>query len=430
MFLHTRTLVDLTRPLLKRRYHVMEADPMPYPDLSLSEARRLGLAAQGFDRPRPSGRVGRRDLRRTIRQLGLLQIDYVNVLIPAQYQVPYARLGPYDRSHLDDLIYRQREFTEQWAHEASIVPVETWPLLRHRMEAHRVRHYGFESFLAQNAEYASWILDEVHTRGPLAADDMPERDGIPLRLAGAWQSSVPRAVLEFHFARGILAVAERRSDFARTFDLTERLISSDHHSREIGREEAQRELLRLAARAYGIGTADDLADYYRMPVRDARPRLAELVESGELSVVKVESWRQPAYLHRDARLPKQIEAASLLSPFDPLIWYRKRVARLFEFDYRVEIFVPKPKRRWGYYVLPFLLGDRLVARVDLKADRKEGRLLVLAAHLEPHAQAGPVASALAVELLTMAKWLGLSTVVVAKHGELARALAAAVRSRA
>jgi uncharacterized protein len=398
-------------------------------DLSLSDARRVALAAQGFDRPRPSGRVSTRDLRRTVRQLGLLQIDYVNVLVPAHYQVPYSRLGPYEKSLLDDLVYRRREFTEQWAHEASIVPVESWPLLRHRMESFRVRPWGFQSFLEQNAEYVAWILEEVRTRGPLAADDMAEQEGIPQRIPVGWHSSVARAVLEAHFARGILAVAQRRPDYARTFDLTERLIAQKHHGRQIGREEAQRELLRLAARAHGVGTADDLADYYRMSVRDARPRLAELVEAGELRVVQVEGWRQPAYLHRDARLPKRIGAASLLSPFDPVIWRRARAARLFDFEYRVEIFVPKPKRRWGYYVLPFLLGDRLVARVDLKADRKDRRLLVLAAHIEPHAKPGQVAPALAAELKTLAGWLGLESVVVARQGDLGRALAAAVRSQ-
>ncbi len=295
---------------------------MSLTDLSLSEARRVALAAQGFDHPRPRGRVSIRDLRRTIRQLGLLQIDYVNVLVPAHYQVPYSRLGPYEKSHLDDLVYGRREFTEQWAHEASIVPVESWPLLRHRMESFRVRPWGFQSFLEQNAEYVAWILDEVRTRGPLAADDMAEREGVPRRILGGWHSSVPRGVLEAHFARGILAVAQRRPDYARTYDLTERLIPAEHHGRQIGREVAQRELLRLAARAHGVGTADDLADYYRMPVRDARPRLAELVEAGELRLVNVEGWRQAAYLHREARLPKQIDAASLLSPFDPVIWRR------------------------------------------------------------------------------------------------------------
>jgi uncharacterized protein len=237
---------------------------------------------------------------------------------------------------------------------------------------------------------------------------------------------VPRAVLEAHFGRGLLAVAGRRPDFSRSFDLAERLIPPQHHGREVSREEAQRELLRLAARSLGVGSADDLADYYRMPVREARPRLDELVEAGDLRRVRVEGWREPAYWHPEARLPRRINAASLLSPFDPVVWYRPRVARFFDFEYRIEIYVPGPKRRWGYYVLPFLLGDRLVARVDLKADRAGRRLLVLAAHLEPHAQPGPVASALADELETWARWLDLDGVTVADRGDLASTLATEV----
>lgn len=320
---------------------------MPHDNLSLSEVRRLALGAQGFDRPRPTGLVDARDLSRTIRQLGLLQIDYVNVLVPAHYQVPFSRLGPYALSQLDDLVYRQREFTEHWAHEASILPVETWPLLRHRMETHRVRPSGFESFLKQQSEYVAWVLDEVRVRGPLAASDVPDQEGITRRIPGAW-FSVPRAVLEAHFGRGVLGVADRRPDFTRVFDLAERVIPPEHRGREVGREEAQRELLCRAARAYGAGTAAELADYYRMPIREARPRLAELAEAGALREVRVEGWRPPAYLHPEARVPKRIKAATLVSPFDPLIWYRGRVARLFDFEYRVEIFVRQAKRRWGY----------------------------------------------------------------------------------
>jgi uncharacterized protein len=395
-------------------------------DLSLSEARRIALAAQGFDRPRPSGRVSARHLDRTIRRLGLLQIDSVNVLVRAHYQVPFSRLGSYDQSLLDEVVYRRGAFIEQWAHEASIVPVEHWHLLRHRREAHRVRPYGFERFLEERPEYAAWVLDEVRGRGPLAAGDLPEREGIDRRIAGDWTGTVPRAALEAHFGRGLLAVAGRRPDFSRLFDLAERLIPPEHHGRQIPRDEAQRGLLRLAARSHGVGTADDLADYYRMPVREARPRLAELVEAGELHRVRVESWREPAYLHAEARLPRRIDAASLLSPFDPVVWYRPRVARLFDFEYRIEIFVPGPKRRWGYYVLPFLLGDRLVARVDLKADRSGRRLLVLAAHIEPHTKPAPVASALAAELSNLARWLDLDSIAVEKRGALAGPLAAAI----
>ncbi len=399
---------------------------MPRSDLSLSEARRIALAAQGFDRARPR-RVTTDHLRRTIRRLGLLQIDYVNVLAPAHYQVPFSRLGPYPRKQFDEIVYRHSEFTEQWAHEASILPVETWPLLRHRMETHRVRPWGFEKIMAQIPAYVDSVLEQVRAHGPLAADDLADPDGLPRRIRGDdWVGTIPRAVLEAHFGRGALAVAERRPNFSRTFDLAERIIPEKHHRREVGREDAQRELLGQAARAHGVGTAGDLADYYRMPIREARPLLAELAAAGELREVRVEGWREPAYLHRDAAAPGRIDAAALLSPFDPVIWYRDRAARLFGFDYRVEIYVPQEKRRWGYYVLPFLLGERLVARVDLKADRGERRLLVLAAHLEAHAKPGQVAEALARELRSMAGWLGLDAVKVARRGGLAKALAAAV----
>jgi uncharacterized protein YcaQ len=399
----------------------------PRTELSLAEARRIALAAQGFDRPRSAGRVSLRDVSRTIRQIGLVQIDYVNVLTPAHYQVLFSRLGPYKKSLLDDLIYRRREFTEQWAHEASIVPVETWPLFQYRRAAHRVRPWGFEAFLEEQAEYVSWVLGEVKSRGPLTVGDLPDREGIARKIDGSW-FSVPRAVLEAHFGRGILAIADRRPDFGRVFDLAERIIPAEHLGREVDAEEARRELLCIAARAQGIATADDLADYYRMPMAEARPRLEELVEAGALDVVKVEGWRQPAYLHPKAALPGRVDAASLLSPFDPLIWYRARTARLFDFEYRVEIFVPQPKRRWGYYVLPFLLGERLVARVDLKSDREASRLVVLAAHVEKDVEIESTAAALAAELRTMARWLGLESVAVERRGDFAKPLAAAVRA--
>lgn len=396
-------------------------------DLSLNEARRIALAAQGFDRPRPKGRVDLSNLRRTIRQLGLIQLDFVNVLVPAHYLVLFSRLGLYEKAHLDQLVYQRREFTEQWAHEASILPVESWPLLRHRMEVHRVRPYGFEKVMEKHPDYVAWVLDEVRARGPLTADVLPAPQGTG-RIPGAWFGSVPRAVLEAHFGRGLLAVAERRSNFARVYDLAERVLAPEHHGRQVEREDGQRELLRQAARAHGIAAASDLADYYRMSVREARPRLAELVATGELREVRVEGWREPAYLHREAKVPPRVDASALLSPFDPVVWFRPRAARLFDFDYRIEIFVPKEKRRWGYYVLPFLLGDRLAARVDLKANRAECRLLVLSAYLEPHSEPGQVADRLAGELRTLAAWLGLDSVAVQGRDRFARKLAASVRA--
>ena len=211
----------------------------------------MALAAQGFDRPRPASQVTAHHVRRAIRQLGLLQLDYVNVLVPAHYQVLFSRLGPYRMPVLDDLVYRRREFTEQWAHEASILPMESWPLLAHRMAAHRVRPYGFESFMERHQDYVGWVLDQVRARGPLSADDLPTPDGTSRRIPGAWVT-VPRAVLEAHFGRGRLAVATRRPNFSRTYDLAERVVPAEHCQGGVERQGAQRELLGLAARALGV----------------------------------------------------------------------------------------------------------------------------------------------------------------------------------
>ncbi len=344
----------------------------------------------------------------------------------AHYLVLFSRLGPYNRADLDELIYSRREFTEQWAHEASIIPVETWPLLRHRMDVHRLRPYGFETMMAKHSDYVAWVMDQVRARGPLSADELPGPEGTGRRLGEAWFGTIPRAVLEAYFGQGILAVAKRQSNFARVFDLAERVIAAEHLGRRVEREGAQRELLLLAARSHGVGTVADLADYYRMPIRDARLRLLELSSSGQLREVRVESWRDPAYLHPEATLPRKIEASALLSPFDPVVWYRSRALRLFGFDYRIEIYTPQPKRTWGYYVLPFLMGDRLVARVDLKADRAAKRLLVQSAHLEPGANLDDTAEALGAELGQLAFWLGLDSVFVSRRGGLARRLRVAV----
>ena len=397
--------------------------------ISIVEARRIALAAQGFGHPRPTGPVGPRHIRRVLGTLGLLQLDYVNVVLPAHYQVLFSRLGPYRTSLLHDLAYRRREFTEQWAHEACLVPVVIWPLLRHRMERYRVRPYGFESFLDQHPAYVQWVLDEVRARGPLAADALGVPEGVDRRFGSDWFWTVPKATLEAHFGRGLLAVASRREDCTRVYDLAERVIAQEHRERIVDRLEAQRSLLLLAARACGVGTAADLADYYRMPVREAHPRIAELVETGELREVRVEGWRGPAYLHAKAPSPRPLRAAALLSPFDPVVWFRPRAARLFDFDYRFEIFVPRTKRRWGCYVLPFLLGERLSARVDLKADRAGRCLNVVSAQLEPHARPGPTAEALADELATLSRWLGLESIAVRGRRDFNRALACALRAR-
>ena len=403
---------------------------MPRGDsVSLSEARRIALAAQAFDRPRPTGPVNAGHLRRLLRQIGLLQIDSVSIVLPAHYQVPFSRLGPYDRSRLDDLIYRERAFTEQWAHEASIIPVEHWPLIRHHLGPHERRWGALAKFMEEHAEYAGRVLEHIRSRGPVVAGDIDEPDGTRGRGGGWWGWTRAKATLEGHFARGTVAIAERRAaGFARVYDLAERVVPGEHHTRTMSREEAQRELIRLAARATGVATAADLADYYRMAPREARQRVAELASAGELRQVRVEGWRDPAYLSAEARLPRAIGASALLSPFDPVVWYRPRAERLFDFDFRIEIYVPREKRKYGYYVFPYLLGDRIVGRVDLKADRAAGCLRVLGCYVEGHADADTVAGPLASELRTMAGWLGLDDVSVARRGTLARALVAAVRA--
>jgi uncharacterized protein YcaQ len=393
--------------------------------LSLARARRIALAAQGFDRPRPP-RVTRRHLRDLVRRLGLLQIDFVNVLVPSHYLVPFTRLGSYDRSLLEDVVYRRREFTECWAHEASIVPVETWPLLRHRLQGHRWHPRGYDAFIERHPDYPHWVLEQVRLRGALAADELAVPDGAERKLPGSWFGNVPRAVLEGHFGSGLLAVASRRPSFARTYDLVERVIPAEQVERRVGLAEAERELLAIAARAHGVATAADLADYWRMSIRDARARLAELVEDGRLRPVEVEGWRERAYLDPGVRAPRPIRAAALLSPFDPLLWTRARASRLFGFDYRFEIFVPRAQRRWGVYVLPFLLGEQLVARVDLKAERSAGTLVVGAGSVEPEADQAQVAAALATELGRLAAWLGLESVRFARRGVLSSRLAAAL----
>lgn len=410
-------------------------------ELSLQDARRIALAAQGLDRPRPKRRATADDLRRVIDRLGLLQIDYVNVLVPAQYQVPFSRLGAYDRASLDALVYRSatREFTEMWAREASIVPIAHWPLLRYRMDQQDRRYRAFTAFLDKYPNYSRFALEEFRRRGPLAASELPEVDGSRGTSKGFWGWSQARCVVEALFMQGQVSVTERRgSNNARVCDITDRVIPREHLARIVDRGEAMRDLLRIAARAHGIGTVTDLADYFRMKIREAQRHVAELVDAGDLREVRVEGWREQAYLHKDSEATaraasgrsRRATAVSLVSPFDPVVWHRARTRRLFDFDYLLEIWVPQPKRRWGYYVLPFLFEERLAARVDLKADREAGVLRVISSYLEPHARANAdaVANALVVELKTMATWLGLSGVAIGRRGDFARTLGAAARN--
>ena len=399
---------------------------MPRARLSRAEARRIALAAQGFDRKRPDSAADVRHIRRVINQLGLLQLDYVNVLIPAHYLVLYSRLGAYECRRLNDLVYRRREYIEQWAHEASIVPAAAWPLLQHRRDEYHPYPNSPIMKLRGRADYLKEVLRLVEEQGPVTSNDMPPMPG-PRRKEGDWHRSVPRWALEYHFGNGSVAVANRLPNFQREYDLPERLIDSAHLVQRVTREDAQRELLRQASRSCGISTARDLADYYRMSPKDVLPRVNELIEEGALRQVKVEGWQEPGLLSREAVVPRRIRASALLSPFDPVVWFRPRAERLFDFHYRIEIYVPASKRKWGYYVLPFLLDDRIVARVDLKADRKEKRLLVLAAHEEAGIDAKRTSRKLAAELVNLAGWLNLDSVRVSRRGSFARTLATAVK---
>jgi len=354
-----------------------------------------------------------------ISRIGLVQIDSVNVLARSHYLPFFSRLGPYPMALLDDLAYRRRELVEQWAHEASLLPIEHYPLLRHRMEATNRRSAA--RIEAGQPGYLDSVLDFVRERGAVTVGDIEGES----RRGGWWNWSNGKIALEHHFARGALAITDRRN-FARLYDLPERVLPSGVLDGALPVRDQQRELLRMASRALGVGTASDIADYYRLKVTVARPLLEELAEAGELERVAVEGWAQRAYLHREARTPRRVNARALLTPFDSLVWYRDRNERLFDFHYRIELYTPEPKRVFGYYVLPFLLGERLVARVDLKADRQAGALLVPAAHLELGAPANETAAGLAAELREMARWLRLGRVEVAPKGDLATPLRQAV----
>ena len=383
--------------------------PVRRTNISAAEARRVAFAAQGFDRARLDSPSDLRHFRRVLHAIGVLQLDFVNVLIPAHFLIVWSRLGPYDRARFERYLYDSREFTEQWAHEASVVRVGDWPLLEYRRRDWTPWKRNPLKTLDDPESYLQCILEQVQSDGALTANDLPAAES-PERQPGDWHRPVERWALEHHFGRGKLGVRRRLTNFQRVYDLPERLIDEQHRQRSVDETDARRELLRQSADSLGTATVRDLADYYRMTTRDAAPRVAELVEEGDLVPVRVEGWKEQAYLSATARFPRKIAGASLLSPFDPLVWFRPRAERLFDFQYRIEIYVPEAKRRWGYYVLPFRLGDRIVARVDLKADRPGKRLLVRRLHHERGTEQKETESALRCELGSMAEWLGLDSV--------------------
>jgi uncharacterized protein YcaQ len=354
--------------------------------------------------------------------LGLLQLDFVNVLMPAHFFIPWSRLGAYDRAAFEKYLYRSGECTEQWAHEASIVTADAWSLLAHRREAHAMHKNNPLRRIRNHAAYLEAALLQVESQGPITAHDLPPVPG-PKRKPGDWHRSIPRWALEYHFAKGNLAVAKRLPNFQRVYDLPSRVIPRQHLTASLDPRSAQHELLRRASAALGIATLRDLADYFRMPTQAVAPLIDDLIEMGDIQPVEVERWEEQAFLAKGASLPRQIAGASLLSPFDPVVWFRPRALRLFDFHYRIEIYVPAGKRKWGYYVLPFRVGDRIVARVDLKADRKSSKLLVLNVHEEGQIDRKQCIAALGAELQALQRWLCLDTVAVTGHTLITRQLA-------
>jgi uncharacterized protein YcaQ len=386
--------------------------------LSADAARRIALAASGFAAARPANGVNAGQMQRSIERLGLLQIDSVNVLSRAHYLPLFSRLGNYDRALLDKAAWgrkSQRRLFEFWAHEASLLPLATQPLLRWRMRRAAEDTAGkgkLRTFARAKKAFIDEVRREIADRGPIAASELSNAGD----KRGAWWGwNDGKLAVEWLFFVGEVTTATRRGSFERVYDLTDRVLPAAIHSMPTPSDaEAQRELLRLSARALGVATEFDLRDYYRLGVDDTKARLAELVEAGDLLPVTVEGWNRPAYLDPAAHHARRIEARALLAPFDPLIWERDRTHRIFDFFYRIEIYTPLAKRTYGYYVLPFLLGDRLVGRVDLKADRAASRLLAHAVHFENSVDAKAAMPALDEELRLMADWLGLEKVVKGK----------------
>ena len=407
--------------------------------LSAAEARRIALAAQGFcgstargSTTPGSGRStadapGARRLKSEISRLGLLQLDSVNVFERSHYLPVFARLGAYDRATFDRLAFsRPSSYIEYWAHEAALIPVDTWPLMRWRMRRLREKSAADVSdWSHRNRPMLDWLLSELAEKGPLAARAI-EHDATT-RTGPWWGWSDVKIGLETLFRWGDV-VSAGRTRFERVYALPEQVLPTSVLNRDVSAADARRMLVEHSARASGVGTTSDLADYFRLRVDETVAALRDLEEAGIVSRVNVEGWGQLAWLHRDARVPRRVEAAALLSPFDPVVWQRERALRMFGFHYRIEIYTPAPKRLFGYYSLPILIDDALVGRIDLKSDRKRGVLMVQSAWAEADVVAPDVAGRVAGLVRNAAAWQGLGGIEIADKGTLASALASALPS--
>ncbi len=400
--------------------------------LTAAQARRLAVAAQGFSEPRPKGPVTRAHLKSLISRIQVLQLDSVSVAVRAHYAPVFSRLGPYDRDVLDRAAWSHsarspRLLVEYWAHEAALMAVDDWPLLRWRMRQYRHGRWGTHIVKA-NPQLAEDILAAVAELGPSTAGQIEAHLAAePRRKKGTWWTrSDTKWVAEALFASGALTTATRVG-FARHYDLVERVLPHSVLTREVDDDEAIRELTLRAATALGVGTEADIRDYFRLSAQQVKPAIADLLAAGEIERVDVDGWSAPAYLRAGRTLPRSDRGTALLCPFDPLIFFRPRVERLFNFHYRIEIYTPAAQRRYGYYVWPLLMDGRLVARVDLKADRATDSLRVVGAFAERDVSRPAVADALAGELNSMASWLGLGGFSVAGRGDLAGELRAAAK---
>lgn len=402
--------------------------------MSADRARRTALAAQGFADPRPGGAPTRAHLRTVLSRTKLLQLDSVNVAVRAHYMPIYSRIGPYAAELVDDAAWshssrRPRLLAEYWAHEASLLPVRDWPLLRWRMREHGGSwRKNARELLERAPQLVEDVLAGVKELGPIGAGALErELGGGQRRGSGPWWNRTDtKRACELLFATGHLTTGTRRG-FERLYELPERVLPAEVLGCEPDEDEAIRELVRRSAEALGVATEPDLRDYYRLDPQRSRRAVAELVEAGALEQVAVRGWGRTAYRHVDARAPREITGRALLCPFDPVVWERQRAERVFGFRYRIEIYVPQAQRRFGYYVFPFLLNGHLVARVDLKADRTAGVLRVPGAFAEPDTDRAEVVVELAGALREMAEWLGLSDVVVGERGDLAGPLVPALR---
>jgi uncharacterized protein YcaQ len=398
---------------------------------SAAEARRIALAAQGFAVARPTS-LSRRHLGGLLKRLGLVQIDSVNVLVRAHYMPFFSRLGPYPTAWLDEAAYcsQRRQLFEYWGHEASLIRLDLLSYLGWRMRKSATGQgiwASVRNISKEQPELLRQIETEIRNRGPMSAGQLEKILSGERRTAGWWGWSDCKRAVEWLFWAGRLTTANRRN-FERVYDLTERVFPN-FRPEEISQTEGYRVLIGVAAKALGIATASDLREYFRLAPAEGRRGIEDLVSAGELIRVNVDGWSQPAFLDPKARLPRQLEIKALVSPFDPLLWDRRRAERLFGFRYRIEIYTPAHKREHGYYVVPFLLGDAFVARVDLKADRATGTLRVLSAHYEPAVKPQEIVEPLHSELGELARWLSLERIAVSKRGNLARALGAITNGR-